>query len=477
MIARTLRQAVELPAGARVVPQALLALAATYAVLVSSACGVTPAAEVRVAVLDLAERVPAVERPGTRYVSLYAIAPQKRREAAAVVSFLLNSVARADTIALPVQVAGSQGRLLRFSLDRLKIDRRAWEALAGEDPYFRLRTQVIDPQTGEPRSVITDGGWVGLAQAAELRAMSESAGALVRADYFIARAATTADGGHYYSLAGIPPREQDFFALLGIDAVATGKLHADQGANLIRSRVTFKMRRVVRRQGPLGAAWHTYDVERSTPERDPIRNPFGFTYDAGEHIATKRNGLHLFALYDNKGRRQDSVPDKIAKDTADPHGAGVIVSLLSCVRCHSESGLRPVSNDQRRLLAGRVDLLTERAEDAERLASFYDRDLNKHLARDREDYAAAVATATGGLTVERLAAAFGDQFAAYVDALVTPAQAARELGVAEADLAHSLSGADDPVILALCTGLAVQRQQWEAAFAQAALCTTKGTNP
>jgi hypothetical protein len=136
-----------------------------------------------------------------------------------------------------------------------------------------------------------------------------------------------------------------------------------------------------------------------------------------------------------------------------------------------------VSNDQRRLLAGRVDLLTERAEDAERLASFYDRDLNKHLARDREDYAAAVATATGGLTVERLAAALGNQFAAYVDALVTPAQAARELGVAEADLAHALSGADDPVILALCTGLAVQRQQWEAAFAQAVLRTTKGTNP
>ena len=40
-----------------------------------------------------------------------------------------------------------------------------------------------------------------------------------------------------------------------------------------------------------------------------------------------------------------------------------------------------------------------------------------------------------------------------------------------------LKGADDPVILALCAGLSVQRQQWEAAFAQAALRTTNRRTP
>jgi len=443
--------------------------------LARCACGVTPAAEVRLAAHDLAERVLAADRAATRYVSLYAIEPKRRQAAAAVVSFLLNSVGAADTIALPELVEGSQGRLLRFSLDRLRIDARAWEALGSEDPYFRLRTQVIDPNNKRPRTVVTDGGWVGLEQAARLRALCGSASGVVRADFFIARASTTAEGGHYYTLAGVPAREQDFFALVGVDLQATGRLHADQGANLIRSRVTYKMRRVTRRQGPLGAAWHTYDVERSTPERDPIRNPLGFVYDAGEHIAAKRNGLHLFALYDNRGRRQDSVPDKIAKDASDPHGAGVIVPLLSCVRCHTESGLRPVANDQKRLLAERVDLLTEREEDAERLASFYDRDLDRHLLRDREDYATAVASATGGLTVDRLATALAEQYAAYVDELVSPAQAARELGVTADDLARLLAGSNDAVLLALCAGLSVQRQQWEAAFAEAALRTTTAT--
>ena len=109
-----------------------------------------------------------------------------------------------------------------------------------------------------------------------------------------------------------------------------------------------------------------------------------------------------------------------------------------------------------------------RPQNAQRLAEFYDSDLGKQLRRDREDYAAAVATATAGLTVAETAAALARLFGGYVDELVTPQTAAAELGLT-GELREALATSRDPVILALCEGLAVQREQWESSFAEAAL--------
>lgn len=143
--------------------------------------------------------------------------------------------------------------------------------------------------------------------------------------------------------------------------------------------------------------------------------------------------------------------------------------MLSCVRCHVEDGLRPFANDQRRLLQGRVTLSAEQPENADRLAAFYLSNIDRRLQRDRDDYAAAVAACTGGMTPAEAARALGEAYRAYVDDLVTPEQAARELGLSPTQLVAVLSASDDPVILALCEGLAVQRQQWESSYAQAAI--------
>lgn len=428
----------------------------------------SPASELQAALADLRGLPPPVRR-GARYLSLYNLAPAAWPDAAAVVSFVLNSLSRSAVIVRPQPVPGADGRLLRWSPADYGLDSAIYEALAGEDPYWHLRTKVIDPATGKTREVFTDGGWLDLAAAAESRALTGSGGVLLRADFFIARVASTASGGYYYRFAGVPEIEAEFFKLLGLDLAVINRLEADGGANLLRSGVTHKLRRIARRQGPLGGAWQTYDVERNTADRDPIRNPFAFRYDAGEHIAAKANGLHLFALYDSRGRRQESVPDRIAKDASDPLGDGVIVPLVSCVRCHVEDGLRPFGNDQQRLLAGNVELYAERPADARRLASFYEDDLEKQLRRDREDYAAAVASATGGADAAHIAAALGDLVRGYADELVTLERAASELGLPADEFPCRLAAATDPVILALCEGLAVQRGQWEAAFAEAAL--------
>jgi hypothetical protein len=429
------------------------------------AWGSTPASELRAALADLHQQ-PASLQATTRYVSLYNLPADRHEETAAVLSFVLNSASRSATIVRPAAVPGTS--LLRWNLvdyapqnEELKEFSQAYEALIAAEPYWHLRTQVIDPRNGKKIEVFTDGGWVGLDPAAQLRALTVSGGALTRADWLITQLGSTP---HYYRFAGIPATEAEFFQLLGLDPEAIAKLRADEGANLVFSHITHKVRRVVRRQGPLGGAWQTYDVDRSTPERDPLRNPFDFVYDAGEHIAAKSNGLHLFALYDAQGKRQDTVPDVIAKDDSDPHGDGIVVPMISCVRCHVEDGLRPFENVQRRIpLRGATSPAV-----AERLAQFYGgAKLGRQLTRDQEDYAAAVRQAAEREPRE-VAASLGRIFKAYAYDLVTPEIAARELCLT-GSLRSVLQNSDDPILLLLCEGVAVQRQQWESSFAQAAV--------
>jgi hypothetical protein len=433
----------------------------------------SPAEELRCAVLDVASRVPVEERHGMRYASFYSVPEEERGEAAAALNFVLNTVSRSKQIIAIEEVPDTERRLWRIRWDRYELPRDAWESLASEDPYWHQRLQLLDQKKREAREVFVDGMWLPPDDVAALRTHTGSAGAILRGDFLIARMSTTLNGGHYYRLADIAETEQEFFRDLGIDAKTIGKLGADAGANLVYSRVTHQVRRVVRRPGPLGGAWHTYDVERSLAENDPLRNPFDFRYDAGEHIAAAPNGLHRFALYDAKGKRQDSVPDTIAKDTSDPHGAGIVVPMLSCVRCHVEDGLRPFTNDQAKLLSGDVDLLAPRPRDAERLADFYGSDLATPLQRDREDYAAAVAKATGGLSVKDAAAALAKQYSAYTDDLVTTEKAAREVGVTSEELVSCLRESNDAVLLMLSEGIAVQREQWAASFAEAASLAAK----
>ncbi|MCE9604584.1 MAG: hypothetical protein K8U03_06720 [Planctomycetia bacterium] len=445
-----------------------------------------PASELEAAVHDLETRVVDEQRPYVRYLSFYNFPIEERSEAANVASFVLNSVSRVDVLVRPVAVPDTEHRLWRISLADYGLPAEVWEFLASHDPYWHLRSQVVPPISIETTStvrkaneaksiapvvktVFTDGGWIDLHSAARLRELSQSGGAVLRGDYFLVKATTTLDDGVYYELAGIADDEATFFKSLGLDIEQIDRLKADEGANVIRSLVTFKPRRIVRRQGPLGGAWHTYDTAAATPERDPIRNPFSFVYDAGEHIVAKRNGLHLYALFDAQGKRQAAVPDVIAKDSSDGHGSGIVVPMISCVRCHIEGGLRPIVNDQRRLLDAGVELFVERPKDAQRLASFYLSDLEKKLTRDREDLATATAAATGGMTPIAVSAGLARIVRAFQDELLDASSAALELGVSKDTVVAAFRVSHDPILLAIAAGIGVSRKQWEASFGEGAL--------
>ncbi|TXH49638.1 MAG: hypothetical protein E6Q97_22280 [Desulfurellales bacterium] len=435
----------------------LIAVAFVLGFLAGKLLG-SPRDEVRAAVADLQANVPQQDWANTRYLSLANVPAEERKNVLAVVGFVANSVGRSANLHNPDEA----GDLVRVNLNRYGIASPAWEALASDrEPYYHIRTKVIDPRTKKETIVHTDAGHVGLENAAKLRAMTGSAGAILRADWFVVRATTD----HYYSLAAIPDTLAGWYASLGVDAKTISALAANRGANLLRSGVTQKERRISRWQGPLGGTWQTYDSEATDdPRHSPFRFPgFDGEYDAIEAIATKANGLHQFGLYNRAGKRQDSVPDRIAKDDSDPAGDGVLVPMLSCVRCHTASGYRAFANDQAELLKHL------KGHDVDRLAAFYDTArLSKELARDQEDYDDAVAKATGGMAAKELPAALAKIVREYAYEQVTPEQAARDLGVANIGV---FIVSNDPYLLTLVDGKSINRDAWHGSFNEAATLT------
>lgn len=434
--------------------------------------GQTPSTELHAALADL-DRVPQAEWPTTRYLSLYNVPRHDRPEVQALLSLTLNLVSRSSRIAHPAIVVGSDGRLLRINLLAYGLPPEDWEKLLelGE-PYWHLRTQVVPPGGKQPKTVFTDGGWVGLPNAASLRAKTGSAGAIIRGDWFVAKAITTVDGGQYYQLTGIAAAADAnaLYESLGIDFRATDRLNAEAWTLQVRSAVTHRFRKIVRRQGAMGGAWKTEDSIDEAADEDPLRNPLVKKHDASEHVLAARNGLPWFALYDGAGKLVNVVPPDLAADHTSAHGDAQLAPALSCISCHPEDGLRPVANDLRRLIAGEVEAFFTDPAAAEKAAAIYERDMQRSLERDRQDFAAAFSAATGGLTVEEISERLPAFYRRYAWDQVSPAIAAAELGAPRGvPLRQVLGRSLDPILLALCEGLSVQRKQFEASFAEAAL--------
>jgi hypothetical protein len=447
------------------------------------AVAMTPAEAVRAAAADL-ESLPSAIRGQTRYLQLTAADEKQSAQQTKALSYLLNSISRVRPLAIPVRVAEG-GRLVRVNLASYADFKKpgtyqelfgAWEKLAETDPYFHLRTQVVAAGEKTPRTVTTDGGWVDLAAAARLKQMSTSFGAVLRADYFVTQVA----GSAYYAWAGVPAKEDDFFKQFGVDAATLGSLAADSAANLLRSGVTRKPRRIIERPGAFGGLWQSKDVDAESPDRDPLRNPVDidlgkgatqkFNFQASEVFALGANRLWRVAVFDAAGNRTDVVPDKVAKDYT---GDGIIRPMLTCIRCHERNGgaagLQPFHDDQTDLVAS-AGIRSYLPEVAQRIAEVYDNPaLGRAMTRDREDYADAVARCTGGMTPAEVTDALSGMFAAYADEQVTPQRAAGELGLAPAQLTDVLANSTDPIALALATGKAVNRAAWESCFAEAAL--------
>ncbi len=292
------------------------------------------------------------------------------------------------------------------------------------------------------------------------------------------------------------------------------QIRSDQRIAMFKSAVTGKPRRTDFLRSPTGrdstgivSITHDLFDEAIDIGQHPIMNLLKFKDSGREGIFEQRNGLHGFWLTDGDGRLADEAPPNLVADhqIPSPHTRR-LQPAISCIRCHGlgrDDGWKPAKNEVKQLLAKqnrRGDVLgdlTNRgntiADALDRLAGLYQGDPeNRLLPRGRDDYAAAVLKATGpwaeskdqtdvvNLSAARISKVWDERH--YQ--MVTPRQALRELGlvVAEKD-AHDVLEAvlppaaedavlgivpEDPRVVALLAGLAINRVDWDLIYGFAA---------
>jgi len=410
-----------------------------------------------------------------RFISFYAVPAGKHDEYLTALRFAVNSVSRTALIVQPVQVTPT---LYRLDATRLAPETSdwnawlgAWESMVTDETYWHLTTQAIDPRTKAVKTVVTDSGAIDLKDAAALRAMTGSAGAIMRVDDFISRAL---DGPAYYRFVGIPEKLADYFKSHGLDDKQVRSLYAAHAANIQQRGPSPKSApgRIARYPTPLGSGWITFDAIES-PDKDPFRAPAFFVKaDAHETIFTRPNGFHEFALWSGSGSRLDAADIKVAIDYEKP---GELRTASSCLRCHyhdEHEGLRSFKHYAPRSAVIRFST----AKAAQEYGAVFDRQelLQREVARDREDLAEAVMIACGCSPNEAATAAV-NVIDRYNDGRIDALTACRELGI-PADpflpvesLAAACGATTDEVALILLDGESVSRVQFQSCYAELAL--------
>lgn len=420
--------------------------------LAASALATSPAEAVAAAHRDCA-RLPEADRVHQRYLSLYFASDAKvQAEWKRVLDFWSNSLSREAEPALLAPVTPS---LWRLDLRAYQMPARVWEKLADADPYFHARVKVRrEVRQHWPGGTWTDGRhyaagdypvtkeveetapapWLPPKESAALVAMAQSRAPVVRADWWLVQTSQQAErkGTGYYDFLQVKDRKE-FQAAVGLDQKAAERLQREVRAIVARSGVALNNRQVVRFGTITGAYWVTLDSNKSQNGSNAVRQLNGdYKHDAEEVYATLPNGLFAFFLGDAGGTRQDSAPDTIASDGQAPGNDRRVHVGVSCVRCHVE-GIRPISDWGRRVYRSPLTLASKDHEKLRRLQRLYLSDLDRWVRRDQQDYAEALFKVSGQKPAE-MARLFGRLHASYAEAEVTADQAAREAGVAKAQL-------------------------------------------
>ena len=356
----------------------------------------------------------------------------------------------------------------------------AWEALAAIDPYFHVAPEAL--VAGSVQRVIVDGPWIVGPDRTALATSCVTNAPMLRADWFCGQ---LLQPEAYYAFSGVSKSEEKFFRNLAVDLALAEHLAANTGANLARSKITQRNRRIVETPGIHGPAFVTLDVAQQTPDRDVFRNPVAvkglvdFKHDASEVFAMKSNGLWLMALFNAAGERQDAVPQAVV--AGDPHSVGAqqpVQPPISCLKCHTLHGgvgaLQPFADQQSILPIGPGTA----PEVAQRIREFYDPERQKvRFQRAEEDYARAVDTATGGMTPVEIVTVLARIYSEVVELPVTLSSAAAEFELTE-DQARSFWGAsEDPALNLLLRGQEITREAWETAYSEAATRVDKTLVP
>lgn len=453
-------------------------------------------AEVHAAALgDLVTKVPPERQGDVRYVSLHAAPPGKERDSLyQSLLFALNSTSFRSTLALPPRVYG--GVLVRLNLVALSWDRASrmariarlaglgvdvatfkpdlWEELIQGEPYFF----VTYATNGE-----VSRGWLDPAADDELRKRTYSSKAIVRADWLIPRLMReAADNGIYSQVLLLPPKESDLYKSFGIDQkLVDGDPVLRSGGAVLDSVVALHNRELQLIPSLYGFdekfVWRTFDFAADATRDKSVIDTLGgkAKHDGREIIGTLPNGLHWYYLVNGAGTQVNVVPQNIAIDQRSGAFEKIkdrsVTNSYKCVSCHGPaSGIQPFEDViGKAILAPGIGLTTiaytkdRVGQISGELEDYYLSGLAGKIQRQNASYSARV-KATNGLTPGENGAAINEAVEDYVFALVTPEQAAREMGqtIEAARVLWRASGNSHAVLLS--GGISIRRAAWEVAY-------------
>lgn len=479
----------------------------------------TPASSVRIAAADLATIDPE-ERPYIRYLSLYNVPKEARRQVGISVSFVVNSLSTRRKIYIPVFVGGSDETLIRLNIDQYEWDAKVFDDLARNgsgpraqaEPYFhalidklvvsttvknktfkdvtRIKKTLIGyyQNTGQPaykeetvteqvevvidvpgktvrKKVLAGAPWVDPEALAFLIRETQAESPILRADWFIVNA-TLAPA--YYDFLRLGKSLKDFENLIFADQVLAAKARSQDKAVVVTSVVARNNRTLTR--SPTftnGYYWQSHDSLSSIDDRQYILNFLNEKFDATEDIGTLPNGLQAYFLTDGAGNRLDAANIDIALDNT--AADRVVRTARSCIICHAE-GIKPIQDEVRALtkkLQNReqVALIVTNRKDAFKIEDLFGSNLDEQIIKDQNIYSEAVA-ATTGLRMDVNAKLFANIYDQYVEVLVSKEVIARDLGIYIEDVDNIIRLSNDPVVLALIRFPPgpVRRDQWERSF-------------
>ena len=298
---------------------------------------------------------------------------------------------------------------------------------------------------------------------------------ILRGDWFISRISSQngREGTGYYDFLGIKDREA-FDKLVGLNVKESQRVKREVAAIVQDSGVANFSRQIFRFQSLTGGYWETRDV--ITDNRD-ARNAQrqldqDYRFEATENYGYLPNGVFAYFLGDAAGKRQNSAPDGIGSDTTAPGRNKKIEIGISCVRCHVE-GLRPIEDWGRKLFAGGIKLGSTDPDKLRRLKQLYLSELQEKLEEDRIQYTRTLKRLTGWKP-EEASKKIGKTWEWYTERRLLPVDAARDIGVTEAEYIEALKAEAkknplfDQVLASHLAGLPIRSDAWEEVYVIAA---------
>lgn len=475
----------------------------------------TADSSVKFAVGDLLT-LPPEDQKYMRYFSLYNIPKAKRRDYAAVFSFVCNSLSTRRKMYIPEFVGASDETVIRVDirwydwkpetleklglkgsgvkpfpepyfhyvldkpvLEKVKVKKKITERVPWKNEYGqqyqrdgKLLFKDVEKEV-EVEEVVANkreycpeiAPWLDPVANKALYTKCCTSFPIFRLDWFICNAILAPA---YYDILGLGKNIKDFEKLVFANEELAKAAHAQDQAVVVASIVARNNRTMVRSPTITGGyIWGTRDSLKSVDDRDYVKFILDHKFDATEDIASLPNGLQVYFLTDGKGARLDFADPNIAIDnTANDR---IVRTGRSCMVCHSD-GIRPINDEIRSLTRKlqdpkQIQLLIARKEDAYRIEDLFSSDLDEQIIKDQNYYRAAVARATG-LQSEVVSKTLNEIYNNYVERLLTIEDISREMGINVNGLDAYIKASKDNVVLGLLKTPTrpIRRDQWETCF-------------